>query len=96
MYPFEPTGLNLVTRFNISRFLLKADDPIHRFISIDSNSGRIIHQHLPKVYHVNIILKTTFFEDDGKRCSELKKYRVVLDKNGIRRVECVKKPRSVN
>ena len=79
--------MNLIYRFNIHTFLQKADNPTHDFVKIDLESHDFKRQELPKVYHLNIILKNTFIDENLKEEIEFKKFRIILDKNGIKRVE---------
>ncbi len=40
----------------------------------------LISTQLPKVYHVNIVLKNSYLKPDLSPFVELKKFRVVVDK----------------
>jgi len=82
-------ALNIIFRFNISQFLRKADDPIHEYVTVAPQSLQFIRAHLPKVYHLNIIMKNTYIEENKQTKIVLKKFRVVIDKNGIKRIEHV-------
>lgn len=83
-------SLNAIFRFNIQRFLLKADNPFQGYFTIDEVSREFQFLHLPKVYHINIIVKNSSFNEKGELVSELKKFRLIADKNGIKRIEQVK------
>lgn len=74
--------LNIILRFNLNNFLEKASDPYHTYTTLDPETLTIRKIHLPKVYHINIILKNTFYD-----ATELKKLRLVVDKNGIKHIE---------
>jgi len=78
--------MNIIFRFNINRFLQKTADPVQNFLTFDPTDNQLVTIQLPKVYHINIILKTTIQEKPTKRV-ELRKFRLVVDKNGIKRVE---------
>lgn len=80
-------ALNLIFRFNIRHFLSKADSAKHRYVTVNPETRTLVHAALPKVYHVNIILRNTYLDSHLKEIVELKKFRLVLDKNGIKRVE---------
>lgn len=80
-------ALNLIYRFNIHSFLQKADNPVHEYVKIDPETHEFIRKELPKVYHLNIILKNTYMNEDLKEEIEFKKFRIILDKNGIKRIE---------
>lgn len=80
------TGLNIIFRFNLAKFLEKADEPIQSYVSFDPKDEVFVTASLPKVYHINIILKNTTVETGGV---EWKKFRLVVNKNGIKRVEAI-------
>lgn len=80
-------ALNLIFRYNIHYFLSKADNPTHDYLKVDPTSFKFIRARLPKVYHLNIIMKNTFQDEDHNQVVELKKFRLVIDKNGIKRIE---------
>lgn len=80
-------ALNVIFRFNIQHFLNKADNPTHDYLKVDLGSFEFIRAKLPKVYHLNMIIRTTFLEPDLSKRIELKKFRLILNKNGIKRVE---------
>lgn len=82
-------GLNIIFRFNIHRFLLKASDPYESYVSVDPESLNLVKSSLPKVYHLNLIIKNTSFKEDGEPIVEFKKLRIIIDKNGIKRIEQV-------
>jgi len=84
-------SLNTIFRFNIHRFMYKADNPFQGYFTIDDTTKAMQFLHLPKVYHINIIMKSTVTDDKGATFSEIKKFRLVADKNGIKRIEQIKK-----
>lgn len=75
--------------FNVHLLLEKASDPIEPTLNLDLNTMEIKELKLPKVYHLNIIMKNTQPLPDGSQRVELRNFRIVLDKNGIKRVELV-------
>ncbi|CRX38349.1 hypothetical protein [Estrella lausannensis] len=83
-------SLNAIFRFNIQRFLLKADNPFQGYFTIDDITREFQFLHLPKVYHINIIVKNSAYNEKGELVSEIKKFRLIADKNGIKRIEQVK------
>lgn len=83
------TELNTIFRYNIHRCLEKANDAIQPTLSLDAESHELKQELLPKVYHLNIILRNTYQDRNLHLCTEIKKFRVIVDKNGIRRVEHV-------
>ena len=80
-------GLSLIFRFDIHHFLSKAEDPIQDILEYDPPSGELLHLRLPRVYHLNIILRNSLYLPDGTLKVDLLKYRLIIDKKGIKRVE---------
>ena len=89
-------GLNIIFRFNIHRFLYKAADPSETHLLIDSITRKLTSVRLPKVYHLNLIIASRAVESDDRSKKEtsveFKKLRLVIDKNGIKRIEQLKTP----
>ena len=83
-------ALNLIFRFNISNFLRMADNPTQEYVTTNPATQELHKIELPKVYHVNIIMKNTYVLSNLSTKVELKKFRLIIDKNGIRRIELVK------
>ncbi len=79
--------LNTIFRFNIHQFINKANDALQPTLSLSKEGHELEEILLPKVYHLNLILKSNFIDRKKRRCEEIKAFRVVLDKNGIKRVE---------
>lgn len=79
--------LNTIFRLNIHRFLEKASDPYTIYTTLDSETDALHELKLPKVYHINIIVRNTFTGTDQKPKEQLQKFRLVIDKEGIKRVE---------
>jgi hypothetical protein len=80
-------ALNILLRFNIQDFLAKASNPYHSYSTLDPETKAILRIRLPKVYHFNIILKNSFVDENNEPITELKKFRLILDKNGIKEIE---------
>lgn len=80
-------GLNIIFRFNIHRFLKKASNPMHRYMTLDKKTKKLISLEMQKVYHLNVIMRNTYIQEDLSIKVELKKYRIVCDKTGIQRIE---------
>lgn len=80
-------NLTIIFRFDIHRFLSKASNPVQHYSTIDPVTRKIIHKRLPKVYHINIIMKSTYLLEDKVKQIEIKKFRLIVDKNGIKRIE---------
>ncbi|CCB85787.1 MULTISPECIES: hypothetical protein [Parachlamydia] len=79
--------LHNLFRFNIDSFLRKASNPYYQYITVDPETHQVGVTLLPKVYHLNIILKNTYQIGENKKQAELKKFRLILDKTGIKRIE---------
>lgn len=82
--------LTTIFRFNIHHLTLKANDAYQPSLFLDPYSHEIHEKYLPKVYHLNLIIRNTSTQSDLTIKSEIKKFRVVVDKVGIRRVEQIK------
>ena len=80
-------GFNIFFRFDIHHFLTKAEDPFQTYLSLDEKTLQFIKVLLPRVYHLNIIMNSRMYLPDGTPKEELIKYRLVLDKTGIKRIE---------
>ncbi len=83
------SALNILLRYNIFDFLDKAGDPYHDYLSLDPMTHTLTKTQLPKVYHLNVILKNRYLSTDNSPVSEIKKFRIIVDKNGIRQIEHV-------
>lgn len=81
--------LHNVFLFNIHPILEKASNPFESYLSLDPDTMEIRQEVLPKVYHLNIVIKNTYNEPDFKKKVSLKKFRLIIDKTGIKRVETV-------
>jgi hypothetical protein len=79
-----------IFRFNIHRFLQKASNAFQTYLMLDPETQQISEKLLPKVYHLNLIIRHSFLQEDLTPKIEIKTYRVVVDKNGIKRVEHIK------
>ncbi|MFX0072811.1 MAG: hypothetical protein ACFFAO_17150 [Candidatus Hermodarchaeota archaeon] len=80
-------NLSNIIRFNIRDFLKYADDPIQHELLWNSNTTEVEDLSISKVYHLNIVLKLSSYK--GKEIKRLffKKFRVILDQKGIKRIE---------
>lgn len=79
--------ITMIFRFNVHQFLQKANDSLQPFLTLDNETLDIDKKMLPKVYHINIIIRNTYLQSNLEPKSEIKKFRVVVDKDGIKRVE---------
>jgi len=79
--------LNIIFRFNIRHFMDKASNPFSPYSLLDEETHKLKVMSLPKVYHLNLIVKTTIEKGNSPAKVELMKVRVIADKNGIKRIE---------
>ncbi|TFF94718.1 MAG: hypothetical protein EU544_04135 [Promethearchaeota archaeon] len=79
--------LSNIIRFNIKEFLRYADDPIEKYTYWNPEEKRIETIPIAKVYHINVILKMSTFHDKKLETVKFRKFRVILDQDGIKRVE---------
>lgn len=82
----EGYWLRDLLRLNVRHFLVRLDEPLDRVDYFDARRGAFSTAMLPKVYTLNLILAVRRVRG-GAEDSELEHLRVVLDKNGIVRVE---------
>jgi len=81
--------LVIIFRLNLIEFLEKASNPYVFEPYLTPETSEIIYKQIPKVYHLDIILKNTQFNNLNQKIEEFKKFRIILDKTGIKRVENV-------
>jgi hypothetical protein len=79
-YQFD--SITDILRFDVSRFLAKMDEPRKTIFTLTNSSYKKIHAR--RVYHVNLIIK---FERAA--LTEYHRYRLVLTRRGIERIEHV-------
>lgn len=79
--------LSNILRFNIKEFLRYADDPIQYELLWNGTKRKVEEIAVAKVYHLNIVLKMTSYEGKKLKDTNFKKFRVILDQNGIKRIE---------
>lgn len=78
-----------ILRLNVRHFLVRLDDPTDRVDYFDNARGTFSSADLPKVYHLNVVVKITREDATGEAHERLEHLRVVLSKSGIVRVEAV-------
>lgn len=81
------SSLNIIFRFNIWNFLAQASDPQEGYLALDPKTLSIASLTLPRVYHLNLIIKNTSFHSKYPPKVEWQKLRIVIDKNGLKRIE---------
>lgn len=78
----EMAGITEITRLNVSRFLSKMDDPEKPFLMLREGKVRLATGR--RIYKVNMILALSCPDS-----TTLHRYRLILDRRGIRRIESV-------
>lgn len=81
----EHHDINDIIRFDVSRFLTRADDPTSQVLTYVPERDRVELVEYAKVYHLNIVLVMTA-KGQSQPCT-VRRVRVVLDKAGIVRLE---------
>ncbi len=76
-------GLRQIVRLNMRHFLTRLDDAKQQEYHYAPSEDRFVHVGLPKVYHINLIARVV------SRSTTLRRWRVVLNKKGLVRVESV-------
>ena len=76
------TGITDIVRFNLRNFLLKMDEPVKPLYALKKDHSEKIPG--ARVYHVNVILRFT-----SKRETRYERIRLVLNRDGIKRIEPV-------
>ncbi len=80
--------LKNVHRIDLSPFLTKLDNPKVPVMYYDED-GKATTVEAPKVYHINIVIRyeITFGTGVDKRKIDYERFRLIVDKNGIIRME---------
>jgi len=81
---------NDIMRFNIKDFVTQADDSKVEYQSVDPATGRIRTVDCARVYHMNLIIKYSYLAARGQEKVHYDRIRVVLNKEGLVRLEEVK------
>lgn len=82
--------ITTIFRLNIHRFLQKASNAFQANLKLDTYTQEISERLLPKVYHLDLIIRNSYLQEDLTPKVEIKTFRVVIDKNGIKRVEHIR------
>lgn len=89
--PSSPTrrrqALTTLFRFNLHRFLYHASPTSHPSLSLDLETGEVSTHVLPKVYHLNVLIRTCHVQDGKRGPWEMTAVRLIIDRNGIKRIE---------
>ncbi len=79
-YPIS--GINDILRFNVSKFLVKMDNPDKPIFVLTSDGYKQVKAQ--RVYHLNMIIRYVV-----KQTVHYARYRIVLTKKGLKRIEKV-------
>lgn len=83
-------GINDIMRFNIARLIQQADDPVAEYRYVDEKNGIVEKASCSRVYHINVIVRYTYVDRDGEEQEYFERHRLVVNKNGIVRMEAVR------
>ncbi len=78
--------LHNIFLFNIHALVHKASDAFETVLFLDMKKDTLREEDFPKVYHLNVIMKNSISRAEKEK-AEIKDFRVVIDKRGIKRVE---------
>ena len=81
---YDISGIKDIVRLNSSRFTTKMSSPYLPFYAWSDKEKKVIKIKGEKVYHFNIILVFKY-----KKERHIKRYRIYLNKKGIKRIEKV-------
>ena len=81
--------INTIFRFNVRQFIEKINDSFQLNLNLDLATLGVVEEKLPKVYHLNIVIQNDYLKG-GEMIKETKKFRIILNKWGISRVEHIK------
>lgn len=81
-------GLNDIIRFNFAKFRARMDEPVEIYRIVHPTNRTVVEVPCSRVYHINLVLKIT---RGGKKnaTSYTERVRVVLDSEGLKRVESI-------
>lgn len=79
-----------ILRFSVEDLFARMDNPTARVQFYDSASRLFCRLRAPKVYHLNVVFRFTRWDDKNhKEEPTYQRIRVILDKNGIHRIDSV-------
>ncbi len=78
-------GIKEIIRINLVSWLDQMDDPVDELFTLDQGQRKVVKTM--RVYHVNMVVRLT--ESAIDQAKALFKYRAILTRNGIERVEAV-------
>lgn len=78
---YPTSGMNDIIRFNVSNFIQKMDNPmVPLYVPGDSGNIEVIKGE--KMYYINLVMQFRSEDQSG-----YKRYRIVLNRKGIREIE---------
>lgn len=80
-------NLNNILRFNLYAFTRRASRPTYHEFVMDSETGELGEVACPRVYHINLVLLSSYHRGDERIEKEIKCFRIVMSKLGITRIE---------
>ncbi len=81
---YDIRGIKDIVRLNVSRFTTKMSSPYLPFYAWDNLSKEVKKVKGEKVYHFNVVMVFKYNKE-----KHLKRYRIFLNKKGIKRIEKV-------
>jgi hypothetical protein len=79
-----------ILRFSVEDLFGRMDNPTARVQFYDAASRLFCRLRAPKVYHLNVVFRFTRWDDkNDKEEPTYQRIRVILDKNGIHRIDSV-------
>ncbi len=82
--------LNDIMRFNVRELIAQADDSSVDYPYVDPASGDLRTAACSRVYHVNLLVKYTYYDRDEQVTIHYERIRIVVNKDGIVRLEEVR------
>lgn len=84
-----PAGfwLHDIMRLNVRHFLVRLDDPVDRLPHYRDDTRSFEWAELHKVYHLNLVMRVSRTAPDRSTEERIEHLRVVLDKQGIVRID---------
>ncbi|MDA8244277.1 MAG: hypothetical protein M0025_09195 [Elusimicrobia bacterium] len=82
--------LNDIMRFNIRDIISQADDAEVDYPYVDLASGDVRSAACSRVYHLNMVLKYTYYTRSDQVAINYERIRIVVNKDGIVRLEEVR------
>jgi hypothetical protein len=81
-----------ILRLNVRNLLVRLDEPLDAIAFLDVGSSTFRSTEVPKVYHVNVVVRLERESASGQRHERFGRLRLILDKRGIVRIEQLSAP----